>query len=116
MIETSRLRELPRSHGGTIAIDQGGNRLEVDLPERPPTPALLVNRVGEAVKATDGPLLSDFVNRDTLWEVHGFLLDEDSLDELPDQIVSAFTLIDILRAGPMPLHAVVPLPPEPEAS
>ncbi|MGA7096601.1 MAG: hypothetical protein WB245_03430 [Acidimicrobiia bacterium] len=116
MIETARVRELARSPGGAIAIDQSGNRLEVDLPEQTPTPALLVNRVREAVKATDGTLLSDFVNRDTLWEVHGFLLDDQSLDELPDQVVSASALVDILRAGAMPLHAVVPIPAEPDAS
>lgn len=97
-------------------IDHVGDLLDARLPDDSPTPALMVDRVTEAVKGIADGVVVSYVDRDTLWEVYGFVLDRESLETLPDRIESAGALVEALRSSGRRLHAVVAVPGEPDVT
>ncbi|HSK07601.1 MAG TPA: hypothetical protein VK990_08795 [Acidimicrobiia bacterium] len=116
MISSQQLRELVESSPEQILVDATGASLPLDgVPEDANAPALLVTAVTEAVKEVDGETIVRSLNRDAIWAVRGFLLSNDVVSALPDQIDSAAGLIEAVSRAGFRWSAVTPTPPtEPE--
>jgi hypothetical protein len=83
-----------------VVVDDAGLPFDRELlPKELPVPGLLVEAVSEAVKQVKGGRLIADLDRDTLWAVHGFVLDMTILDALGDGQFSAFDLIGAVSAA-----------------
>lgn len=99
MIDSQRLSQLATADP-VVVVDHNGLPLDRDLlPDDLPVPGLLVGPVTEAVKRVKGGRLIADLDRDTLWAVHGFVLDMTILDVLGDGQFSAFDLIGAVGAA-----------------
>ena len=114
MISSETLRLVARAGSGPVLIDISGRPYQVDgLPDDVSVPSLVVGNVTEAVKQVEAGTVVQYLNRDTLWAVEGFLLDSDVVDRLPDDVDSSERLIDAVREAGFEWHAVVPMASEP---
>jgi hypothetical protein len=83
-----------------VVVDHNGLPLDRELlPEGLPVPGLLVGTVTEAVKRVHGGRLIADLDRDSLWAVHGFVLDMTIVAALEDGEFSALDLIDAVSAA-----------------
>jgi hypothetical protein len=83
-----------------VVVDHAGRPFDRELlPKELPVPGLLVGTVTEAVKQVEGGRLIADLDRNTLWAVHGFVLDKKILDALGDGQFSAFDLIRAVSAA-----------------
>jgi hypothetical protein len=70
--------------------------MELDgLPPKLAVPGLVVRVVTEAVKRVEGDRLVGDLDRDGLWAVLGFILDEDVVSSLGDR---DYTTAELIRA------------------
>jgi hypothetical protein len=84
-----------------VIVDHNGEPIEREgLPDELPIPGLLVSPVSEAVKQVEaGRLIAD-LDRDSLWEVDGFVLDITVIAALGEATFSAAELIGaVISAG-----------------
>jgi hypothetical protein len=102
MISSGRLRQIAAASSNfhPIWVDVDGEEMSLDSESEPSVPVLVVSSVTEAVKRLEGSKVAEHVDRDTLWQVEGFVLDRSIIDRLPDDIESADQLIDaVTRLG-----------------
>lgn len=92
MIGSQLLRGLARP-GELLAVDLEGGPIGIDGLVDPASPGLVVAPVTEAVKEVDDGTVVQYVNRDTLWAVHGFVVDHELVSLLPDQVDGPESLI-----------------------
>lgn len=86
-----------------------------DLPGGTPVPALVVGQVTDAVKQAESGMIARYLDRDTLWAVHGFVLDRDTVASLDETVDSPLKLIDAVREAGYEWHTVPSTPSEPES-
>lgn len=114
MITSENLRQMVESAPDRMLISNSGELYEVDdLPDDTVIPALVVNRVSEAVKQVESGAVVHYLNRDALWAIEGFLLDRNVVDSLPDDVTTSTRLIEAVRQAGFEWHAVFPPRPEP---
>lgn len=101
MVISQALREFAETELGRIWITSSGELSEFDgLPEDTLIPALVVGHVTEAVKQIETGTITQYLNRDALWAVQGFVLDRQVISSLPDGVDSAADLVEaVTRAG-----------------
>jgi hypothetical protein len=98
VINSEALRRIAETGLDRISITSSGELLEVDgLPEDTLIPALVVGNVTEAVKQIENSTITQYLNRDALWAVQGFVLDRQVVSSLPDGVESAADLIEAVR-------------------
>jgi hypothetical protein len=86
--------------GVALIVDVDGHPIEdPSLAAESPVPGLLVGPVTEAVKVSDDGVVVHHVDRDTLWAVEGFVLDEAVLDGLGEFVGSASDLLQAVTAA-----------------
>ena len=114
MISSESLRLVARGRSGPVLIDDSGQPYQVGgLPHDAAVPSLVVGKVTEAVKQVETGTVVQYLNRDALWAVEGFLLDRDVVDRLPDDVDSPERLIDAVREAGFEWYAVIPVASEP---
>jgi hypothetical protein len=114
VISSETLRLVARGQSRPVLIDTSGQPYRVDgLPDDASVPSLVVGKVTEAVKQVETGTVVQYLNRDALWAVEGFLLDRDVVDSLPDDVNSPERLIDAVREAGFQWHAVIPMASEP---
>jgi hypothetical protein len=96
MISSGRLREIAAASPSLTptGVDVDGEEMSLDTLSERSVPGLVVGSVTEAVKRLEGSKVVEHVDRDTLWQVEGFVLDRSIIDRLPDDIESVRQLID----------------------
>jgi hypothetical protein len=114
MISSETLRLVARGGSGPVLIDNSGQPYRVDgLPDNASVPSLVVGKVTEAVKQVETGTIVQYLDREALWAVEGFLLDRDVVDSLPDDVDSPERLIDAVREAGFEWHSVIPMASEP---
>jgi hypothetical protein len=109
MISTLPWREQLGDGAVTIVVDTTGAPYAVDeLPGDIAAPALLVGRVSEAVKEVEEDRVVGYLNRDALWAVEGFVLSNEVVSILPEEVESATTLIELVTGAGFAWSAVLP--------
>ncbi|MGH8916047.1 MAG: hypothetical protein ACRDZM_16240 [Acidimicrobiia bacterium] len=85
MIDTQAVLRMAESTRGIVVVDTHGATVDSDrLPADLHVPGLLVEKVSEAVKRLEGGRVVEFLDRDTLWSVRGFVLDAEVLGAVAD--------------------------------
>lgn len=114
MISSESLRLIAQAGSGPVLIDNSGQPYQVDsLPDDASVPSLVVGEVTEAVKRVETGTVVQYLNRDALWAVEGFLLDRNVIDSLPDDVDSSERLIDAVGESGFEWHVVIPMASEP---
>ena len=99
MLDSQTLFRLATTHP-VVVIDHNGLPFDRELlANELPVPGLLVGAVTEAVKKVHGGRVVADLDRDTLWAVHGFVLDVTIIDALEEGRFSAFDLIGAVTAA-----------------
>lgn len=112
MISTRPWRERLGDGAATIVVDTTGAPYQVEgLPGETAAPALVVGRVSEAVKEVDDHSVVGYLNRDVMWAVEGFVLSEEVVSILPDEVESASSLIELVTGAGFSWSAVLPAAP-----
>lgn len=112
MISTRPWRERLVDGAATIVVDTTGAPYPVEgLPVDTTAPALVVGRVSEAVKEVEQETVVGYLNRDAIWAVEGFVLSEDVVSILPDEVESASRLIELVTGAGFSWSAVLPTAP-----
>lgn len=116
MISTREWRERLGDGLAPLVVDITGAPYQMaGLPDDTIAPALLVGRVWEAVKEVEGEMVVGYLNRDAMWAVEGFVLTEELISILPEEVESASSLIEIVARAGFDWSAVMPAaPPETE--
>ena len=116
MISSETLRLVAPAGSGPVLIDNSGQPYQIDsLPDDASVPSLVVGKVTEAVKRVETGTVVQYLNRDALWAVEGFLLDHEVVHSLPGDVDSSERLIDAVREAGFEWHVVIPIASEPPA-
>jgi len=85
---------------GRIVIDHRGEEIAAEwVPDDAPVAGLLVGKVNEAVKQVEAGQVIEYLNRDALWAVEGFVLGRAVLEAIPEGDYLAAELIDAVAAA-----------------
>jgi hypothetical protein len=71
----------------------------------------VVGRLSEAVKEVEEETLVGYLNRDAIWAVEAFVLSEEVVSILPDEVESASRLIELVTGAGFSWSAVLPTAP-----
>jgi hypothetical protein len=100
VITSRELRLLAAEAPGSLTIDIDGRVFEDErAPEDAPVPGLIVGPVTEAVKLADEGSIVRHIDRDSLWAVEGFVLEDLVIDAIGDFSGTAGELIEAVAAA-----------------
>ena len=100
MIDILALRKLVETGKPRVVVEAGGRVVDrEDLPEVG-SAALITGPLTDAVKAVEGGLVQESLDRDSLWSIEGFVLSGEVLMALDEGLTTAEELISaVTRAG-----------------
>jgi hypothetical protein len=100
VISSRELRRMASERGGLLLADVDGHPIgDGAVATGASVPGLLVGPVTDAVKVMDDGAIVHHMDRDTLWAVEGFLLDDAVLEGLGDFVGSSSELIEAVAAA-----------------
>ena len=83
-----------------MVIDHRGEEKGAEwVPDDAPVAGLLVGKVSEAVKQVEAGQVIEYLNRDALWAVEGFVLGRAVLEAIPEGDYLAGELVDAVVAA-----------------